>query len=133
MSDAVRVLVVDDHPIVRAGLVMVVQAFDDLEVAGEAINGEDAIRVCQQLVPDVVLMDVRMGIMDGLEATRIIHQAQPEIAVIILTSFGDEDLMNQALVAGAFRVLPKESSVHTLVEAIRAAAQHKGSSADRGE
>jgi two-component system, NarL family, response regulator LiaR len=123
-GEPIRVLVVDDHPMVRSGLAAFMEAFDDLEPAGEAAGGAQAIRLCGQLQPDVVLMDMIMPGMDGAEATRRIRQQFPQIQVIALTSFGEEALVQQALQAGAIGYLLKNVSHLELAEAIRAA--HNG-------
>ena len=121
MTDRIRLLIVDDHTMVRRGLTMFLQAYDDLELIGEAASGPEAIRLCASLKPDVVLMDLLMPGMDGPTAIRAIRQAQPEIQVIALTSFGKEELVKAALVAGAVGFLLKNVSADELAEAVRAA------------
>ena len=120
-GDPIRVLIADDHPMVRSGLATFMEAFDDLELAGEAANGAQAVRLATQLQPDVVLMDMIMPGMDGAEATRLIRRQLPQIQVIALTSFGDEALVQQAVQAGAIGYLLKNVSHLELAEAIRAA------------
>ncbi len=120
-GNPIRVLIVDDHPMVRSGLATFLEAFEDLELAGEAANGAQAVRLAAQLRPDVVLMDMMMPGMDGAEATRLIRQAWPQIQVIALTSFGDEALVQQAVQAGAIGYLLKNVSHLELADAIRAA------------
>ncbi len=117
----IRVLIVDDHAAVRAGLRYFVLSFDDLALVGEAANGEQALCMCAQLQPDVVLMDLIMPEMDGISATRVIRQRHPEIQVIALTSFTDAERAQQALEAGAIGYLLKNVSAHQLASAIRAA------------
>ncbi|MDH3675567.1 MAG: response regulator transcription factor [Anaerolineae bacterium] len=117
----IKVLLVDDHAVVRSGLSTFLLAYDDLEMAGEASNGVEAVRVCQQVRPDVVLMDLVMPQMDGATATRLIRDKQPEVQVIALTSFKEDDLVRDALDAGAIGYLLKNVSADELVSAIRAA------------
>ena len=115
----IRVLLVDDHAMVRRGLATFLKVFDDLELAGEAASGEDAIQLCAQLLPDVVLMDMVMPEMDGVTATRAIRQQFPEVQVVALTSFKEEELIQHALQAGAIGYLLKDVSADTLAQAIR--------------
>ena len=123
MSDTgtLRVLVADDHRMVRRGLAVFLQVSDDLELAGEAENGAQAVELCAQLHPDVVLMDLKMPQLGGIEATRIISERFPEIRIIALTSFAEEGLVQRALQAGAIGYLLKNVSAEALGEAIRAA------------
>lgn len=96
-SQPIRVMVVDDHAVVRGGLTAFLLAFDDLELVGEASGGEEAVRICRQVRPDVVLMDLMMPGMDGATATRAIRAECPQVQVIALTSFREEDLVQRAL------------------------------------
>jgi len=123
MSEAtpIRVMLVDDHAVVRSGLGAFLMAFDDLELVGEAGGGEEAVRLCAQVKPDVVLMDLVMPGMDGPTATRAIRERSPGIQVIALTSFKEKELVQRALEAGAIGYLLKNISADELVEAIRAA------------
>ena len=114
-------MLVDDHTMVRRGLVTFLKAFDDLELAGEAESGEAAIRLCAEVLPDVILMDMVMPDMDGAAATRAIRQQFPQVQVIALTSFKEGDLVKHALEAGAIGYLLKDVSADELAEAIRAA------------
>jgi NarL family two-component system response regulator LiaR len=120
-SQPIRVLVVDDHAVVRSGLAAFLLAFDDLELVGEASGGEEAVRICRQLRPDVVLMDLVMPEMDGAAATRAIRAECPDVQVIALTSFREEDLVQGALQAGAIGYLLKNVSADELADAIRKA------------
>lgn len=117
----IRVLIVDDHPVVRSGLAALLLAFDDLELAGEAANGSEAVRMYEQLKPDVVLMDLMMPQMDGAAATRAIREKDAQAHVIALTSFKEEELVQNALKAGAIGYLLKSISADELAGAIRAA------------
>jgi two-component system, NarL family, response regulator LiaR len=120
-SQTIRVMVVDDHTMVRRGLATFLKAYDDLELAGEAENGEAAIQMCAQVRPDVILMDMVLPVMDGAAATRAIRQQFPQVQVIALTSFKEGDLVKNALEAGAIGYLLKDVSADDLVWAIRAA------------
>jgi two-component system, NarL family, response regulator LiaR len=120
-SQAIRVMLVDDHTMVRRGLVTFLKVFDDLELAGEAESGEAAIKLCAEILPDVILMDMVMPDMDGAAATRAIRQQFPQVQVIALTSFKQGDLVKNALEAGAIGYLLKDVSADELAHAIRAA------------
>lgn len=117
----IRVLLVDDHAMVRRGLAVMLQAFDDLALAGEAATGEEAVRLCAELRPEVVLMDMQLPDMTGVEATRAIRGANAAIQVIALTSFKDEAWVQAVLQAGAIGYLLKNASIDELAAAIRAA------------
>jgi NarL family two-component system response regulator LiaR len=121
----IRVVIVDDHDMVRSGLAVFLESFEDLELVGEAADGFDAVRLCARSRPDVVLMDLVMPEMDGTEATRAIRQADPHVQVIALTSFAEDQLVEQALRAGAIGYLLKNVSIDDLANAIRAAAGGK--------
>lgn len=116
-----RVLLVDDHAVVRGGLRYFLNSVGDIEVVGEAINGAQALAMVAELVPDVVMMDMKMPEVDGIAATRQIHQRFPQVRVLVLTSFADGGLVQQALGAGAMGYLLKDASGHDLVAAIRTA------------
>jgi NarL family two-component system response regulator LiaR len=124
-SNPIRVMIVDDHDMVRSGLGVFLDAFDDLELVGEAADGQEAIRLCAEAQPHVVLMDLVMPEMDGVEATRAIRQAYPDIQIIALTSFSEQDLVQGALQAGAVGYLLKNASIDELAAAIRAAQAGK--------
>jgi NarL family two-component system response regulator LiaR len=117
-------MLVDDHEMVRKGLALFLKAFDDLELVGEAGSGSAAIQHCSVIMPDVVLMDVVMPEMDGVETTKAIRKQFPQIQVIALTSFTEGDLVKNALEAGAIAYLLKDVSAEELARAIRAA--HSG-------
>jgi NarL family two-component system response regulator LiaR len=122
----IRVLVVDDHAMVRSGLRQFIDSFDDLILAGEASNGAEAVEKCVTTIPDVVLMDLVMPGMDGSEATRQIIKHNQGIKIIVLTSFYEQDLVEQALQAGAMSYLLKNVTAEELAQAIRSA--HAGRS-----
>jgi len=120
-SPTIRVLLVDDHAVVRSGLSFFLSTTDDIEVVGEAADGEQALRLCAQLHPDVVLMDMVMPGMDGFTAIQQVHQQQPAIRVLALTSFLDGAFVQRALQAGASGYLLKDVQARDLADAIRAA------------
>lgn len=120
-SPRIRVLIVDDHAMVRRGLATFLKVYEDLELAGEAASGPEAIQLCSQLQPDVVLMDMAMPEMDGATATRLIRKQSSAIQVVALTSFKEETLIQNALQAGAIGYLLKDVSADELAQAIRAA------------
>jgi DNA-binding NarL/FixJ family response regulator len=116
------VLLVDDHQLVRAGLSALVDSADDLEVVGQAADGLDAVRSALEVRPDVVLMDLSMPVMDGVEATRRLVADLPDVRVVVLTSFSDKDRVAEALAAGAIGYLLKDCEPAQLLSAIRSAA-----------
>jgi NarL family two-component system response regulator LiaR len=120
-SQPIRVMLVDDHAMVRSGLATFLLAYDDLQLAGEAENGEAALQLCAKVLPDVILMDMAMPLMDGATATRAIRQRFPHIQIIALTSFKESKVIQKALEAGAIAYLLKDVSADDLVRAIRAA------------
>jgi len=120
---AIRVLLVDDQALFREGLETLLSVHKDIQVVGQASNGQAAIEVAVQVQPDVVLMDVRMPILNGVRATRRLKKALPECRVIVLTTFDDDEYVFDALRAGAVGYLLKDVASARLVEAIRAAAR----------
>lgn len=120
-SQPIRVMIVDDHTMVRRGLATILKVFDDLQLAGEAQNGAEAITLCGEVSPDVILMDMVMPEMDGAAATRVIREKYPQVQVIALTSFKEGKLIKNALEAGAIAYLLKDVSADDLARAIRAA------------
>jgi NarL family two-component system response regulator LiaR len=120
-SGPIRVMVVDDHAMVRTGLATFLQVSDDLELVGQATNGHEAVELCERFQPDVILMDLVMPEMDGVTATRIIRERWPQVQVIALTSFQEKELVQDALQAGAISYLLKNLSIDDLTEAVRAA------------
>ncbi len=121
----IRVMLVDDHSVVRSGLSAFLQIYPDLELVGEAENGEEAIIRASLLKPDVILMDLVMQGVGGVEATRTIRQKNPQIQVIALTSFKEDNLVQGALQAGAIGYLLKNVTANELVNAIRAASARR--------
>ena len=117
----IRVMIVDDHAVVRSGLAAFLLVFDDLELVGEASGGAKAVQLCRQVEVDVVLMDLVMPDINGAEATRLIRQQCPKVQVIALTSFKEEELIQGALKAGAISYLLKNVTADELADAIRAA------------
>jgi NarL family two-component system response regulator LiaR len=122
----IRILIVDDHKVVRKGLRTFIAVHDDLELVGEAGNGEEAIEQCAALQPDVVLMDLKMPVMDGPTAIRHIRERFPGIKIVALTSFDDDTMAQRALKAGAIGYLFKDVEEDELMAAIRFA--HLGQS-----
>jgi len=121
----IRVVIVDDHEMVRNGLARFLLVAGDLELVGEAGSGADAVRLCEALRPDVVLMDMVMPDMDGVAATRVIRERCPDVRVIALTSFPEEDLVHRALKAGALGYLMKNVGAAELSAAIRLASENR--------
>jgi NarL family two-component system response regulator LiaR len=119
--DSIRIMLVDDHAMLRKGLATFLLAFDDLELVGEASNGLEAVQLCDQVQPDVILMDLVMPEMDGAAAIRVIRERHPSVRTVALTSFQDEELVQGALEAGAIGYLLKNVSAEELAAAIRAA------------
>ncbi|HEY3001783.1 MAG TPA: response regulator transcription factor [Kribbellaceae bacterium] len=119
---AIRVLLADDQTLVRDGFRMILEAQDDLEIAGEAADGEQAVSLAAQYEPDLVLMDIRMPRMDGIAATRAITTARPRTRVLVLTTFDLDDYVYDALLAGASGFLLKDVGRDELVSAVRVVA-----------
>ena len=123
MNDAIRVLIADDHLIVREGLRMILNDFPDIQVTGEAENGQQAVDLAGETQPDVILMDLRMPTLDGIAATEKIKAQWPEIAIVILTTYNEDQLMIRGLQAGAQGFLLKDAGRQTLVDTIQAASR----------
>jgi NarL family two-component system response regulator YdfI len=123
MSKPIRVLIADDHLIIREGLRLILETVEDMELVGEALDGAEAVRLARELQPDVVLMDLRMPGMDGLTAIEHLRGEHPQIAVVILTTYNEDDLMRRGLRTGARGYLLKDTSRETLLNTIRAAAR----------
>jgi DNA-binding NarL/FixJ family response regulator len=123
MTIPITVLLVDDQALFREGLRTLLSVQPDLEIVGEAANGEEALRIAAALRPAVVLMDLQMPVLDGVAATRSLRKLQPECRVIVLTTFDDDEYVFEGLRAGAVGYLLKDAPSEKLVEAIRAAAR----------
>jgi len=119
----IKILIADDHLIIRQGLRLILETESDLELIGEASDGNEALSLCKKLKPDVVLMDLRMPNMDGLTAIEKLRADQPEVAVVILTTFNEDELMLRGLQAGARGYLLKDTDRSTLFDTIRAATR----------
>ena len=118
MSSAIRILVADDHTVIRKGMRAMLEAVPDIEVVGEAANGREAVVAVEKLQPDVVLMDLVMPEMDGIEATQRIKARWPEMRILVLTTFAGEDKIFPAIKAGALGYQLKDSGPEELVQAI---------------
>ena len=119
----IKLLIADDHLIIRQGLRLILETETEFELVGEASDGAEALKLCKKLKPDVVLMDLRMPNMDGLTAIEKLRAEQPEVAVVILTTFNEDELMFRGLQAGARGYLLKDTDRSTLFDTIRAAAR----------
>jgi NarL family two-component system response regulator LiaR len=119
MGDAIKVYITDDHHIVRRGIKQLLSTEPGIEVVGEGTNGREAIAAMDQLKPDIVLMDLVMPVMDGIEATRQIKAGHPSIQILVLTSFATDDKIFPAIKAGALGYLIKDTGPDELVRAIR--------------
>jgi DNA-binding NarL/FixJ family response regulator len=124
MSDVVRVMVVDDQGLVREGLMTLLDAAAGIDPVGAAADGEEAVRLAARYLPDVVLMDLRMPRMDGVEATRRIREARPDTEVVVLTTHADEASILDAMRAGARGYLTKDAGIAEISRAVQAAAAH---------
>jgi two-component system, NarL family, response regulator LiaR len=124
-STAIQVLLVDDHNVVRSGLATFLRAYEDLQLVGEAKNGVEAVHLCHQVKPDVILMDLKMPEMDGIATTRAILAEYPDIKIIAMTSFDEADLVHDVLAAGAIGYLLKNITADELAKAIRDAVSGK--------
>ena len=119
----IRVMITDDHLIVREGLRLILETADDIEVVGEATDGAECLRLVPELNPDVILMDLQMPRMDGITAIEHLRKNHPEIAIVILTTYNEDDLMIRGLQLGACGYLLKDTSRENLLDAIHAAAK----------
>ncbi|MCP4419466.1 MAG: response regulator transcription factor [Chloroflexi bacterium] len=123
MNESIRVLITDDHSIVREGLALILETADNIEVVGEASDGAESLQLVAEHQPDVVLMDLRMPGMDGLTAIEHLQRNHPQIAIVILTTYNEDDLMMRGLRAGAKGFLLKDTPRKTLLDTIYAAAK----------
>lgn len=119
----IRVMITDDHLIVREGLRLILETADNLEVVGEAIDGAECLRLVPELKPDVILMDLQMPRMDGITAIEHLRKDHPEIAIVILTTYNEDDLMIRGLQSGARGYLLKDTNRETLIDTIVAASR----------
>jgi NarL family two-component system response regulator YdfI len=119
----IRVMITDDHLIVREGLRLILETADDIEVVGEAVDGAECLELVSKLNPDVILMDLQMPRMDGITAIEHLRKDHPQIAIVILTTYNEDDLMIRGLQSGARGYLLKDSSRENLLDAIHAAAK----------
>jgi len=122
---SIRILITDDHLIVREGLRMIFDTVPNIELVGEANNGQEALDAVDTLHPDVVLMDLQMPVMDGITAIKHLRQLHPELAIIILTTYKEDALMHRGLAAGARGYLLKDTDRETLIDTIQAAVHGK--------
>ena len=122
MSTLVKVLIVDDHPFFRQGVRFFIESLDNIIIAGEAENGDQALQITDRLDVDVVLMDLEMPGMDGIKTTEALLQANPDLRILILTSFGSEEKIHEAIVAGAAGYCLKDAPPDELITAIKAVA-----------
>ncbi len=118
-AGSIRLLIADDHALVRSGLRSMLQREPGIEIVGEARNGREAVELCRSLRPDLILMDVRMPEMDGLEATRTIKRELPETGVLMVTMHENRDYMLEATKAGAAGYVLKDASRNELISAVR--------------
>ncbi len=123
MPDTIRILIADDHDVVRDGLRLILESEGDFEVVGEAANGAEAVQLCGELQPQVVLMDLRMPGMDGLTAIKHIRQQQPDMNIVILTTYNEDALMIEGLRSGARSYLLKDTKRQVLFDTLRAASK----------
>ena len=123
MPGPIRILIADDHEVVRDGLRLILESEDDFAVIGEAADGAEAVRLCAEVNPQVVLMDLRMPGMDGLTAIKHIRQQQPDINIVILTTYNEDTLMIEGLRSGARSYLLKDTKRQVLFDTLRAASR----------
>jgi NarL family two-component system response regulator YdfI len=123
VQSPIRILIADDHRIVREGLRLILESQDGFALVGEAADGAEAVRMAEALKPDVILMDLRMPNMDGITAIKNIHATDPQAAIVILTTYNEDDLMIRGLRAGARGFLLKDTDRESLFRAIRSAAR----------
>ncbi len=119
MIDIFKILICDDQALIRESLAIILEKQEDLKVVGEASNGKEAVEMAGTLEPDLILMDMRMPVMDGIEATKAIHQKHPQIKVVALTTFEEDDLISTSLANGAVGYLLKDITTSDLVKAIQ--------------
>ena len=125
MVDPITVMIVDDHEMVRRGACSYLEAQEDISVVAQAGSGEEAVKLAQEVIPDVVLMDLVMPVMDGIEATKVLHERFPAVKILVLSSFQDHESVYAMLRNGAVGYLVKSSLAQDLAETIRATFQGK--------
>jgi NarL family two-component system response regulator LiaR len=125
LAHRIRVMLVDDHEMVRRGLAVFLETVPEFELVGQAANGQEAITLCPEFKPDVILMDLMMPEVDGLEATRQIRNAHPEVQVVVLSTYKDHSLVQETLRAGATGYLLKNASMSNIAQAIHSAYNHE--------
>lgn len=119
----IRVMVADDHDMFRNGMAILLEAFEDLTLAGSAADGHEVLELCGKIEPDVVLMDLNMPKMNGTVAIQTLRQRQPQVQVVALIGFGDEELVEAAMAAGAVGYVMKDAPIDLVARTIRAAAR----------
>ncbi len=115
----IKVIIADDHAVLRDGIKYICMTTSDIELVGEAANGEDALKLCHELQPDVALVDLMMPGIDGIATTRMIREQYPDVKILILTSFSTQDLVHQAIEAGANSYILKDASTEEIINSIR--------------
>ena len=125
MSEKIRVMLVDDEQLIRSGLKIMLETYPDIEVIHQAGNGREAFECCQMEVPDVVLMDIRMPVSTGIEGTKLIKEAYPEVKIVMVTTFQDTEYIVEAMQYGASGYLLKDSSYEAIYDGIKVALSGK--------
>lgn len=125
MSEKIKVMLVDDEQLIRSGLKIMLETYPDIEVIHQAGNGREAFECCQMEVPDVVLMDIRMPVSTGIEGTKLIKEAYPEVKIVMVTTFQDTEYIVEAMQYGASGYLLKDSSYEAIYDGIKVALSGK--------
>ncbi len=120
--DTISILIVDDHTLFRRGIRKMLEAEEDMEVVGEASNGREALRFARERMPDVILMDIQMPDMDGIEATRLIHTEMPHVGIVFVTMYENDEYVFRGIQAGGRGYILKDANPETMLRAIRAVA-----------
>lgn len=123
MSEKIKIIVADDDGLIRDSLKLLIDLEDDMEVIATATNGEDAFSLCREFSPDLVLMDIRMPILDGVNGTKLIKTSFPEIIIVILTTFKDDEYIREAVKNGAAGYILKNQPAEHIIESVRTAAK----------